>query len=58
MAKVLIATKEIMVNIHGVEYDCLLIPRDNLVNIDFTQCPEDHPIVKKIIDKVKKGEIK
>lgn len=57
MTKVVLATKEIVVNIHGVEYDCLLIPRNEIVNIDFTQCPEDHPVVKKLIDKVRKGEI-
>ena len=57
MTKVILATKEIVVNIHGIEYDCLLIPRNELVDIDFKQCPEDHPVVKKIIDKIKKGEL-
>jgi hypothetical protein len=41
--KVIRATREIVVSINGEEYDALLIPRKNLVEVDFTQFPEDDP---------------
>lgn len=53
--KRLVATRDIKVSIHGVEYDCLLIPKDRLVDVDYTQAPEEHPAVKALIDKVEKG---
>ena len=57
MTKQIIATKELKVIIGGVEYECLLIPTEQMVDIDYRQCPEDHPKVKRLIEKVKKGEI-
>jgi hypothetical protein len=39
-----IATKEITVNIHGVEYDALLIPKHDLLEIDYANFPEDDPL--------------
>jgi hypothetical protein len=38
------ATREITVNIHGETYDALLIPRQSLVEVDFSQFPEDDPL--------------
>ncbi len=55
--KRLVATRDIKVNIHGVEYDCLLIPKDKLVDVDYRQAPEEHPLVKEMIDKIRKGAI-
>lgn len=40
------ATREIVVNIHGEEFDCLLIPRKRFVSIDYTDCPELDPARK------------
>ena len=57
MTKMILATKELKVNIGGVEYECLLIPAASVVDIDYRQCPEDHPKVKRLIEKVKRGEI-
>lgn len=37
------ATREIVVNINGEEYDALLIPRKSIVEVDFSQFPEDDP---------------
>ena len=55
--KHLVATKDLTVNINGIEYDCLLIPKDNLVDVDYHNCPEAHPRVKRLIEKVRNGEI-
>ena len=57
MTKCIIATKELEVKIGGIEYDCLLIPKNKYMDVDFRNCPEDHPKVKKLIEKVRKGEI-
>lgn len=57
MTKVIVADKEIKVTIGGLEYDCLLIPTARVVDVDYRNCPEDHPRVKALIDKVKRGEI-
>lgn len=57
MTKCIIATKELEVKIGGVEYDCLLIPKNKYMDIDFTEHPEDHPKVRKLIEKVRNGEI-
>ena len=40
--------------IGGIEYECLLIPTAKLVDVDYRQCPEDHPQVKALIDDKKK----
>ena len=37
------ATREITVVIHGVEYDALLIPKNAMIEIDYSQFPEDDP---------------
>lgn len=58
MTKQILATKELKVIIGGVEYDCLLIPSPPiLVDVDYRMCPEDHPEVQKVIERVKRGEI-
>lgn len=57
MTKQILATKELKVIIGGIEYDCLLIPTAQVVDVDYRQCPEDHPKVKRLIEKVKRGEI-
>lgn len=56
MVKRLLATKELSVNIGGIIYDALLIPRELLVDVDYRNCPEDDPRVKALIEKVRKGE--
>lgn len=43
----LLATRELTVNMNGVEYDVLLIPRDKIVDIDYSECPELHPLADK-----------
>ncbi len=58
MTKRLLATKDLTVNINGIEYDCLLIPKEILVDVDYHNCPEEHPRVKRLIEKIQKGEIK
>ena len=45
--QILRATREIVVNIHGEDYDCLLIPRKPFVEVDYTQFPEDDPLRRK-----------
>lgn len=57
MTKMIMATKELKVIIGGIEYDCLLIPSTQVVDVDYRQCPEDHPKVKQLIEKVKRGEL-
>ena len=57
MTKQIMATKDLKVIIGGIEYDCLLIPPSQVVDVDYRQCPEDHPKVKQLIEKVKNGEI-
>ena len=41
--KVIRATKELSLNMGGEVYDVLLIPRERIVEIDYTDCPEDDP---------------
>lgn len=57
MTKMILANKELKVIIGGVEYDCLLIPTAQVVDVDYRQCPEDHPKVRQLIEKVKRGEV-
>lgn len=57
MTKQILATKELKVIIGGKEYECLLIPTEVVVDVDYRQCPEDHPRVQRLIEKVKRGEI-
>ena len=56
MTKTIISTKEITVNMYGVEYDCILIPKEIIVDVDYSITPENHPKIKRLIDKVRKGE--
>lgn len=42
--KQVIATKDLTVNIGGITYDALLIPRDKVVEVDYKDCPEDSPV--------------
>lgn len=56
MSKQIIATKELSVNIGGIIYDVLLIPRDKFVEVDYSNCPEDDPRVKQLIEKIRQGE--
>ena len=57
MTKMILASKDLKVIIGGVEYDCLLVPSAKVVDVDYRNCPEDHPEVKRIIEKVKRGEL-
>ena len=57
MTEQILATKELKVIIGGIEYDCILIPPPSVVDVDYRQCPEDHPQVQDLMDKVKRGEI-
>ena len=57
MTQQILATKELKVIIGGVEYECLLVPTAQVVDVDYRQCPENHPKVKQLIEKVKRGEI-
>lgn len=57
MTKMIVASKEFRVNIGGLEYDCLLIPTARVVDVDYRQCPEDRPKVKRLIEKVRRGEV-
>ncbi len=54
--KRILATKEIEVNIGGIEYLALLIPKDLAVDIDYRNCPEDDPRVQALIEKIRRGE--
>lgn len=47
MVRKILATKDIVVNINGVVYDALLIPREKMVDIDYSNHPEDDPVKKK-----------
>ena len=58
MTKQIVSTKEISVNIQGIEYDCFLIPKDPFVDVDYKDCPENHPRVRRLIEKIRKGEVK
>ena len=51
--KKILATKELTLNMGGVVYDVLLIPREQVVEMDYSQCPEDAPKLKKKKDKGK-----
>lgn len=51
--KQILATKELKVIIDGVEYECLLIPPSEVVDIDYRNCPEKDPRVQALIKKVK-----
>lgn len=51
--KQILATKELSVNIGGIVYDALLIPREKFVNVDYRNFPEDDPRVKALIQKVR-----
>lgn len=57
MTQVVLANKELKVNIGGIEYDCLLIPTARVVDVDYRNCPEDHPKVKQLIEKIRNGEM-
>lgn len=43
MVKQILATRELTVNIEGKVYDVLLIPRDKLVDVDYSKAPELDP---------------
>lgn len=47
MVKKILANKELIVNIEGVEYDALLIPREWVVDVDYKNHPEDDPTKEK-----------
>lgn len=57
MVKTILATKELKVIIGGIEYDCILIPPPEVVDVDYRQYPEDHPRVKALIEKIRSGEV-
>ena len=56
MTKQIIATKELTVKISGIEYDCLLIPKEVVVDVDYKVCPENHPKIKRLMEKIQNGE--
>lgn len=41
--KQILATMELSLNMGGNVYDVLLIPRDRLVDVDYSQVPERDP---------------
>ncbi len=45
--RTVLATRELTVNINGKLYDCLLIPRERIVNIDYSEAPELAPKKRK-----------
>lgn len=47
----LLATRELTVNINGKIYDILLIPREPLVDVDYSQAPELDPNNKEEINR-------
>lgn len=51
----ILATKECVLNIGGLEYDVLLIPREKLVDVSYKNCPEDDPRVKALMDRIRRG---
>ncbi len=51
--KQILATRELKVIIGGVEYECLLIPPSEVVDIDYRNCPEKDPRVQALIEKVR-----
>ena len=53
--KKILATKELTVNINGMIYDVLLIPRDIVVEVDYAQCPEEYPVVQATIAAVRQA---
>lgn len=38
------ATRDIKVNIHGVDYNAILIPENAMIEVDFSRFPEDDPL--------------
>ena len=56
MTQTIVSTKEITVNLYGIEYDCILIPKDLVVDVDYSLVPENHPKIQRLMDKVRKGE--
>ena len=56
MTKTLVSTKEITVNLHGIEYDCFLIPKNPVIDVDYSFAPENHPKIRRLIEKVRRGE--
>ena len=56
MTQTIVSTKEITVNLYGIEYDCILIPKDLVVDVDYSLVPENHTKIQRLMDKVRKGE--
>lgn len=46
MVRKILATKDIVMIIEGVTYDALLIPREKMVDMDYSNHPEDDPTNK------------
>jgi len=46
--KIVRATREITANINGEEYDVLMIPKNMISEIDFSQFPEDDPLRRQL----------
>lgn len=46
MSKKILATRELSVNINGQIYDVLLIPREQFVDVDYSNAPELDPNYK------------
>lgn len=47
MSKEVLATRELTLNMNGKLYDVLLIPRERVVDVDYSQAPELDPKNKK-----------
>jgi hypothetical protein len=46
--KIIRATREVTVIINGEEFDALLIPKNAMVEVDFSQFPEDDPLRRQV----------
>ena len=57
MCKQILATKELKVIIGGKEYDAILIPSSQVVDVDYRNCPEDHPKVQRLMEQIRSGEV-
>lgn len=54
--KQVIATRELSVNVNGIEYELLMIPKDPFMEVDYSLCPEMHPAVRRLIDELRRDD--
>lgn len=55
--KQIVAAKQLSVNVNGIEYEVLMIPKDPFVEVDYSMFPEDHPKVRALIEKLRRETI-